>query len=144
MGFCELAFMQLDSSYLYSFQTKFFLLLFLRICQQLLNSHLLRQSKHCNICTAVTFPTFHPVSQSRSFSAFYRPAQTAKILPAKIIVSIWHKRKYGGIFWEKTARKMALRFTTTARTEFNFWQKQSRGIIVYGTSAEIPLFEHKG
>ena len=58
--------------------------------------------------------------------------------------SVSEKCKYGRILWEKTARKMALRFTTTARKEFNFWQKQSIGIIVYGTSAEIPLFDHKG
>ena len=56
--------------------------------------------------------------KKRNFSS---SSQCSRNITAKSKRSISHKRKYGGILWENTTIKMALRFTTTARTEFNFW-----------------------
>ena len=119
----------------------------IEFCDSHMDSHLLRDSKHwservnifyqifVNLLTKSTliYPfldissekKIHPshvcLSNDEKKRNFSSSSQCSRNITAKSKRSISHKHKYGGILWENTTIKMALRFTTIARTEFNFW-----------------------
>ena len=151
MGFCKLAFLTLDSPYLRSSEMKFLFVVFahlstilefsstetmktsetegwtffsnfLYIYSQILPwfsflCHLFLKKVSSLTCVTVSWWWCANIDSGQIFK---QPTQP-KCWHAKSEKSIWSKCEYDEFICKNTTIKMALRFTTTAHTEFNFW-----------------------